>query len=112
LLAGVIVVDSQSLRDLIAQEALPVLVGFWAPWCGSCQQFAPTYEAPAKKHANTLIFAKLDTEANKAASSQFNIRSIPTLAAFHRSAELGRVSGALPPAQLEGLINGVIQTAA
>lgn len=108
LLAGVLSVDSQGLDDLLKQSSLPVLVDFWAPWCGPCRMFAPTFEAAAKKHGEKVIFAKLDTEANQAAGAKFNIRSIPTLAVFHRGAELGRVSGALPAAQLEELVTNVL----
>lgn len=108
ILAGVLPVDDQGLNDLIGQSSLPVLVDFWAPWCGPCRMFAPTFEAAAKKHGQSLIFAKLDTQANQATSAKFNIRSIPTLAVFHRGQELGRVSGALPPAQLEELVGNVL----
>lgn len=108
ILAGVLPVDDQGLNDLIGQSSLPVLVDFWAPWCGPCRMFAPTFEAAAKKHGQSLIFAKLDTQANQAAGAKFNIRSIPTLAVFHRGQELGRVSGALPPAQLEELVDNVL----
>ena len=108
LLAGVLSVDSQDLDELLAQSTLPVLVDFWAPWCGPCRMFAPTFEAAAKKHGERLIFAKLDTEANQAAGAKFNIRSIPTLAVFHRGQELGRVSGALPSAQLDELVANVL----
>lgn len=112
LLAGVHAVDDQGLADLLAQSSLPVLVDFWAPWCGPCRMFAPTFEAAAQKHGEKVIFAKLDTEANQATGAKFNIRSIPTLAAFHRGQELGRVSGALPPAQLEELVSNVLTHAA
>ncbi|UOD49759.1 thioredoxin TrxC [Orrella daihaiensis] len=108
LLTGVLSLDRTALDDLLAQSSLPVLVDFWAPWCGPCRMFAPTFEAAAKKHGQALIFAKLDTEANQAAGAKFNIRSIPTLAVFHRGQELGRVSGALPPAQLEELVGNVL----
>ena len=108
LLAGVLSVDAHGLDSLLAQTSLPVLVDFWAPWCGPCRMFAPTFEAAAKKHGKSLIFVKLDTEANQAVGAKFNIRSIPTLAVFHQGKELGRVSGALPPAQLEELVGNVL----
>ena len=108
LLNGVLSVDTAGLKALITQPTLPLLVDFWAPWCGPCRMFAPTFEAAAKKHGQSIIFAKVDTEAEQAAGSAHNIRSIPTLAVFHRGQELGRVSGALPPAQLEELVTKVL----
>lgn len=108
LLNGVLAVDETTLNDLISQSAMPVIVDFWAPWCGPCRMFAPTFEAAAKKHGQSLIFVKLDTEAEQAAGAKYNIRSIPTLAVFYKGQELGRLSGALPPAQLEELVGNVI----
>jgi thioredoxin 2 len=108
LLAGALAVDSSSLQELIAQTKLPVLVDFWAPWCGPCRSFAPTFEAAARKLGGKLIFAKLDTEAQQAAAAQHHIRSIPTLAAFKGGSELARVSGALPPDQLQDFINQIM----
>lgn len=109
LLNGVLSVDNQGLKDLIAQTTLPVLVDFWAPWCGPCRMFAPTFEAAAAKHGQSIIFAKVDTEAEQAVGATHNIRSIPTLAVFYQGQELGRISGALPPAQLEELVTNVLE---
>lgn len=108
LLTGVQAVDSSGLSALIEQTAMPVLVDFWAPWCGPCRSFAPTFEAGAKRHGESIIFAKLDTEAEQIAAAQHNIRSIPTLAVFYQGKELGRLSGALPPAQLDELVNNIL----
>jgi thioredoxin 2 len=66
--------------------------------------FAPTFQASASKHGEQMLHVKLDTEANPTISQQYNIRSIPTLAIFKNAAEVERISGALPPAQLEQLV--------
>ncbi len=101
---GVHAVGATELTALMAQTSLPVMIDFWAPWCGPCLGFAPTYAAAAQKFGGKLIFVKVDTEANQDLGARFNIRSIPTLAVFKGSQELGRVSGALPPKQLEEMI--------
>lgn len=108
LLLGPIDADQASLGEILSQSKLPVIVDFWAPWCGPCKMFAPTFSASAKKHGESILHVKLDTEANPSIGQRFNIRSIPTLSIFKNGQEIERISGALPPAQLEQLINKVI----
>jgi thioredoxin 2 len=70
--------------------------------------FAPTFQASAKNYGEKILHIKVDTEANPAIGQQYNIRSIPTLAIFKQGAEIERISGALPPQQLESLIKNAI----
>ena len=94
-------VNSERLIKHIDNSGLPVLIDFWAPWCGPCVSFAPTYEEFATRVGNQLRLLKVDTQANEQAAIDFNIRSIPTLSLFLNGEEKGRMSGAMALPQLQ-----------
>lgn len=83
-----------------------VIIDFWAPWCGPCRQFAPTFEAAAEKHPD-IVFAKVNTEEEQTLAASFNIRSIPTLMIFREKVMLYNQAGALPAAALDDLLQQV-----
>ncbi|MBI5066767.1 MAG: thioredoxin [Deltaproteobacteria bacterium] len=83
-----------------------VLIDWWAPWCGPCRMFGPTYEKVAQKHPD-ITFGKVNTEEQQSLAGAFDIRSIPTLMILRDKVLLYSQAGALPEAALEDLIKQV-----
>ncbi|HEX5639319.1 MAG TPA: thioredoxin TrxC [Burkholderiaceae bacterium] len=98
LLSGAPVALDTANFDAVIRRERPVVVDFWAAWCGPCRAFAPVFAAEAAQQ-HGVVFAKVDTDANPELSARYAIRSIPTLAVFSRGELVQRVSGALPAAE-------------
>jgi len=102
-----IAVSDANFAQVTTDTTVPVVVDFYADWCGPCKIMAPLLDDIARRRAGELLVVKLDTDRNPVTGQQFGIRGIPTLIAFRSGKEVGRRVGAVAPAELEAFLSAI-----
>jgi len=101
-LARPLEIGGGAFHTQLTRSDIPLLVDFWAPWCGPCKMMAPAFEQAARQLEPQVRLLKVNTEEQQALGGQFGIRSIPTMILFSGGREIGRVSGAMDAARIVG----------
>jgi thioredoxin 2 len=96
--------DASTFDALVSQASVPIVVDFWAPWCGPCHMMAPEVEKVARHLSGEAVVAKVNTETQPELAERFRIRSIPTIAIFRNGHEVTRAAGARPAAEIAALV--------
>jgi thioredoxin 2 len=103
------IASSADFDRVITKASVPVVVDYWAPWCGPCRMVAPELQKVAARQAGRVLVVKVNTEALPDLGERFGIRSIPTLAVFAQGREVAKTAGARPAQDIEAFINQAME---
>ena len=101
-------VSDKNFESEVLRSGIPVLVDFWATWCGPCRAISPIIEELAKEYSGRVKITKLNVDENPATSSQYGVRGIPTLILFKEGKVLDQIVGSVPKARLKAMIEKVL----
>lgn len=108
LYTGVLELFSENFDEVVENSEIPVVVDFWAPWCGPCKMMGPEFAKAAAHFPLKALFAKVNTQEEQWLAQRFDVRSIPTLIVFKEGKELYRMSGALKKDAIVSLVQGMV----
>ncbi len=103
------VATAAEFDSLIATASLPVVIDFWAPWCGPCRMVAPEIQKVAARQAGRLLVVKVNTDEVDGVGERLGIRSIPTMAVFNNGREIARTAGARPASDIEAFVSNALR---
>lgn len=104
-------VTDAAFEKTVLKSTLPIIVDFWAPWCGPCKMIAPTLEKIASEMDGKLIVAKVNTDENPEWATQYGVQGIPTMLFFYNGKILHRQTGALPEASIRDMVTQFLDVA-
>jgi thioredoxin 2 len=106
-----VALTDDDFERVITESDVPVVVDFYADWCGPCKYMAPIFDEAAQQRSGAVLFTKLDTDRNPAASVKYGIRGIPTLIVFKGGKEIARQVGAVPKPRLDQILDDAVKPA-
>lgn len=107
-MSSIVVLTDANFENEIKQASTPVLVDFWAPWCGPCKAVAPVLEELAGEYQGRLIIAKMNVDENQATPARFGVRSIPNMVILKAGQEIGRIIGSRPKNELKAALDPLL----
>jgi thioredoxin 2 len=105
-----VALNAQSFETHAAKTDIPLLVDFWAPWCGPCRAMAPQFEKAASQLEPQVRFAKVNTDEEQQLAGRFGIQGIPTMILFHRGQEVARQSGLMDATRIESWVQQTLRS--